>query len=101
MSEVLSPRGPCRFCVNARCCPDLSDDNDGSDMSIGCIESGFSFYIASGFGRPVQLLIDRCNRSSLRNELMGFYFPKFCPECGRSLTEDYPEHRSVYDKKEK
>lgn len=96
MSEVK--RSPCRFCLNARCDDFLSDDNDGSYLPIGCIESGFYFYIGAGGGRPVQIGIDRYNRSSQCNELIAYYFPKFCPECGRPLMQDYPEHRSVYGK---
>lgn len=101
MSEVLSPRGPCSFCLNARVDHLLSDDNDLSYLSVGLGDGKHRMFIRSGDSRPVAIIVDLFNDCTKQNETICVYSPKFCPECGRSLMQDYPEHFSVYDNEEK
>ena len=91
---------PCRFCLNARVDGELSDDNDLSYLPLGFSIPGFSLYMRSGGGRPVQLLSEVHDPGVSEWVSNSVYYPKFCPECGRPLMDDYPERRSVYGKKE-
>ena len=96
MSEVKRP--PCRYCLNARSDPDgeLTDTNDLSFLSIGECEGHYSLLLSSGAGRPVHFLFQHFSSSKGVNIVKAFYYPKFCPECGRPLMDDYPERRSHY-----
>lgn len=76
----------CSFCVNAACDGVLTPENDLSYMSIGCAADGFSVFLRSGGGRSTQILFEQ--RSGRFWGLRAFYYPKFCPECGRRLTEN-------------
>lgn len=93
---------PCRFCLNARVNHDLSDDNDLSYLPVGFSAEGFSLYLRSGGGDPVDLSFYRWMADLNQGEwaLVAFYYPKFCPECGRPLMDDYPERRSKYGQEE-
>ena len=47
---------------------------------------GFSVFLRSGGGRSTQILFEQ--RFGRFWGLRAFYYPKFCPECGRRLTEN-------------
>lgn len=72
----------CDFCRNAHTCYLLAHDNDLSYKSIGKVDDEYRLYLRTGNDRPTSLLFEH------GNELVGFYRPKFCPECGRKLYEN-------------
>lgn len=86
---------PCRYCYNARVADPsdfeddfiLTDENDGSYCTIGETEKKYRIGINSGFGRPVEILFEHWNDKTNMNDLVGFYRPNFCPNCGRILNE--------------
>jgi hypothetical protein len=95
----------CRFCFNAHVYNSLpkteedyydtglDDSNDACSITIGDKISGYQIYFNSGMGKPCNIEI--CQWISDLNGLyhsgkyhtIGVYYPKFCPECGRPLTE--------------
>ena len=85
---------PCEYCLNARSDPDceLDDSNDFGSMSIsGMSEDGFRIMFDGGAGMPPRLVIEQ-RRPEYGWVNIGKYFPKFCPECGRDLMNDYPNY---------
>lgn len=84
---------PCHMCTNARVDPDLTDDNDLSYHGVGDCASNFRLMMRSGARKPVMLEVEAWLGE--RWGLIGSYEPKFCPECGRELTE----YRRVVDGK--
>lgn len=84
MSNVLA----CPMCDNARINPDLSDDNDLSYFPLsGHCPQICRFRLASGGGLPVRILFEMYSKSDECWLTYGSYYPKFCPECGRRITE--------------
>lgn len=78
----------CNFCRNAFCDPTLDHDNDLSYFHIGDHDDGYCMSIRSGDMRPVAIVFtDTTCRSSGYCQDVGYYYPKFCPECGRKITE--------------
>lgn len=102
MSEVVSLRGPCRFCLNARCDPDgnLTDQTDSSFLPVGLFSGPYRLALVSGGACPLTLSFQHWMGADLDWVLAGVYYPRFCPECGRPLIRDYPEYCSVYDEAE-
>lgn len=78
----------CRFCHNATVDGDLTSENDFSSCGIGSMDKGYLMYLSTGGGRPTELEVFRWNVTNQRNDLIGSYRPKFCPECGRKLVEN-------------
>lgn len=74
---------------NARVDPDgeLADNNDYSSMSIGDFFDGYRAMLSSGYGKPVRIEVEEWNKDVKRWVPLGRYYPKFCPNCGRPLTE--------------
>lgn len=91
MLEAETKETPCFMCNNARVCDELTDDNDLSYHSVGCCEKGFRLLLRAGDRKPVAILSERWNESREVWETLGLYTPKFCPNCGRALTE-YSNH---------
>lgn len=77
----------CDFCCNARVCHCLSDDNDFSSCSLGGCDK-IRLMINSGYGKPVNLSVEKLVDNFGWSVCFRFY-PKYCPNCGRLLTEDY------------
>ena len=76
---------PCRMCLNARIDDELTDDNDLSYISVGSCEKYFRVLIASGDRKPVRILFeDQCGPFWCP---VGEYYPLYCPNCGRKLSE--------------
>ena len=87
----------CHFCYNAHVWAKelkteenyfdegLDDNNDGSSCSIGKSRDEFSIMFNSGMGKPCE--IEFRNWFSGQWHTIGYYYPKFCPECGRPLDE--------------
>ena len=63
----------------------LNDTNDFGSRTVGTSNNGFQMYINSGGGRPLE--IETCQWTNDKWHTMAVYRPKFCPECGRALTE--------------
>ena len=90
----------CKFCFNARIykptdeeCMDpfttkLTDENDFSSCSVGhCYDKHKRFMIDSGAGHPVKIVFEEWSEKMPEWHIVGVYYPKYCPECGRRLDE--------------
>ena len=78
----------CGKCFNARMELDdnLTDDNDMSSFSIGKSQDGFRMMYTSGDGKPPRIEVQQWHeKAGWRN--IAIYYPKYCPECGREITE--------------
>lgn len=80
---------PCRFCLDASCDPEgkLTTENDYSSLPVGNVAEGYRMSIDVGCGKPLRVCIEHWLPHMQQNELVGFYKPKFCPECGRKLRD--------------
>lgn len=80
---------PCRFCLDASCDPEgeLTTENDYSSLPVGSVAEGYRMSIDVGCGKPLRICIEHWIPHMQQNELVGFYKPKFCPECGRKLRD--------------
>ena len=93
----------CSFCYNAHVWEKephneedyfdtwLTNENDGSSITIGNTASGFQLFLNSGGGVPVNIELCQYRDNGYRGQpgwaTIGRYYPKFCPECGRKLDE--------------
>ena len=96
----------CRYCFNARVyepteeeltdpfSTELTDENDFSSISVGHSCNGHALYLSSGYGKSLRFEVFGYNEKISENQLVGLYSPKFCPECGRALTEYEQEEKS-------
>ena len=82
----MSDKGCC-FCDNACINSKLTDENDYSSTCIGKCVKGYRFMLSSGYGKPVRIELEYFNDNFQRWLTYGYYFPKYCPECGRKLDE--------------
>lgn len=78
----------CFMCTNAHTDPDLNSDNDLSYITIGKCDPKRRIMFRSGDGRTTQIIVEEFNEKSGCWEFVGFYRPKFCPNCGRELIEN-------------
>ena len=83
----------CAFCNNARVDHTLNEDDDFASFSLGKSEKGLRLCIDSGGGRPVHLEVWRYFEDLQENRMVAFYYPNYCPNCGRNLQMDYPEFK--------
>ena len=87
---------PCYMCDSARVSFDLEDGCDFSAISVGDTKSRYTrFMICSGNNQPVHLEFEMLDDEFMRWVLYGKYYPKFCPNCGRELSEYYVEDRGT------
>lgn len=77
----------CRMCDNAHTNPELHSDNDLSYISIGRGDNSHRMFIRSGDDRPTEILFEELYDNA-GWELVGYYQPKYCPNCGRELMEN-------------
>lgn len=77
----------CRMCDNAFTNPELNGDNDLSYFSIGECGDGYRMMLRSGDGRPVEILVEKWDDRTGWHKI-GYYRPKYCPNCGRELKEN-------------
>lgn len=82
----------CKMCTNAHTDSDLTSDNDLSYCGVGECEKSFRLMLRTGNGRPTGILVEHLDEGIGWNTI-GFYWPKFCPNCGRRLTENEKEDR--------
>lgn len=87
--EKTNMKQSCHMCFNARVDPDgeLTDDNDFSSCAIGDFYDGYRAMLSAGYGKPVRIEFEGWNKDVERWVPLGHYYPKFCPNCGRSLME--------------
>lgn len=85
---------PCYLCDNARLNNGLEDYNDFSSSCIGSFSQDCRIMLTSGSGKPLRIEIARWCEEAERWVDIGFYYPKFCPECGREIWE-YENDNSV------
>ena len=82
---------PCEFCDNGRTNDELDDDNDYGSISIDGIrhdDVGYRLMLTYGWGKPLRIETDIWNNKRQEWSLHVLqYYPKFCPECGRRLSE--------------
>lgn len=76
----------CDMCYNAKV-NGCADEDDLSYAFVGNADKGYNIVIGSGGGKPVRIEFDVYDKDSKRMAAVGTYFPKFCPNCGRPLTE--------------
>ena len=88
----------CSFCFNAYVATtlpepednyfdnELTDDNDFSSATIGFSGHSHQMYFNSGGGKACNIEVCEWGEDS-RWHTVGYYYPKFCPECGRPLDE--------------
>jgi hypothetical protein len=81
----------CRFCANNRTNPEweLDEEQVSYAMTRGKFEKGFRIMLSKNHYQPLCIEFDHW-RDDLRTpqyQLVGYYYPKFCPECGRKIDE--------------
>lgn len=77
----------CWFCDSAYTNPELQSDNDLSYMSIGECSRGYRLLFRSGSSRPTEILVEQWNEKAGWHSI-GYYWPRYCPNCGRELKEN-------------
>ena len=82
----------CKMCFYAHTDPELTSDNDLSYSTIGECTDSYRLMFRSGDDRPTGILFEEWNRDR-GWQTLGFYWPKFCPNCGRRLTENEKKDR--------
>ena len=82
---------PCNFCTNGRTHEELNDDNDYGSHTIDGYrieDKGYRLMLTYGWGKPLRIEADVWNDKRKEWSLHVLqYYPKFCPECGRRLSE--------------
>lgn len=78
----------CGRCLNAYVDDELTPENDFSAFSLGTSENGHRMMIQTGNGRPTEVVSEVWNPTVKMWETTGYYYPKYCPECGRELFEN-------------
>lgn len=78
---------PCYMCDSARVSPDLKDGYDFSSISVGVTYDRERFMLESGNRSAVALRFEKFNDQYGKWYSCGSYYPKYCPNCGRELSE--------------
>lgn len=88
----------CRFCENNRTNPEweLSEEQCFYAMTIGQSDKGTRIMFCKNPHKPLMIEISQWNEKFIppQWQLVGYYYPKFCPECGRKIDE---YDRSTFD----
>lgn len=74
------------MCNNARIDDELTDENDYSAVVVGCSARGYRFVLSSGWNRPLRIEIEKW-LDKTGWYFIGEYIPRYCPNCGRKITE--------------
>lgn len=90
----------CGFCLNAFVDDELTHETDMSARDVGTAFDGFRFMLVSGNRLPVRIELDRFSSDLQRWVTVGVFLPRFCPMCGRELSEfNIDERGRSYSKK--
>ena len=77
----------CRFCQNNRTNPEweLDEEQVSYAMTIGKSEKGHRIMLNKDPYRPLEIEFSQWNEKlkTPQWQTAGYYYPKFCPECGR------------------
>jgi len=76
----------CYLCENAYTNPELTSGIDLSFYTIGKCEPGFRILFETGGGRPTAIIFEVQKADVMQT--VGYYCPRFCPNCGRELAEN-------------
>ena len=79
----------CYMCYNAKLddTGELNDKNDFSSITVGNSASGYRIMISSGYGKSLRIEQWILCKDANTWALAGEYYPKYCPNCGREITE--------------
>lgn len=81
----------CKFCANNRTNPEweLEEDQVFYAMSVGKSENSTRIMFVKNPNEPLMLEVSRWNDkiNPQQWQPVGYYYPKFCPECGRKIDE--------------
>lgn len=86
----------CPKCMNAYVEPELEPDCDFSSRSVGEANPGYRMMLNTGARQKTHISLERWSDEHQQWETEGFYIPKFCPECGRKLTENEKGAIGIY-----
>lgn len=81
----------CRLCGNNRTNPEweLDEDQVFYAMTIGAFEKGHRIMFNKAPYKPLEMIFEQWREDwkTPQYQLVGYYYPKFCPECGRKIDE--------------
>ena len=81
----------CRFCENDRTNPEweLDEEQVFYAMTVGKFEKGRRIMLVKNPWKPLMVEFSQWNEklNPPQWQLVGYYYPKFCPECGRKIDE--------------
>ena len=81
----------CRFCDNHMVNHDLdlTEEQDFYAITVGKYEKGHRIMFHKQPYQPLCIDIEYWNENlkTPQWQLVGYYYPKFCPECGRKIDE--------------
>lgn len=82
---------PCYMCDNARINDDLTDETDFGSFSLGSFncdfDKGYHAMISTGYSKPLRVKFSHYNEKIREWEIVGIFYPKYCPNCGREIYE--------------
>ena len=81
----------CSYCYDHTIDPDLTEENDFSSIQIGNSAQHIFMFISTGGTRSPRIDVWQrfpSDQYATENKLVGIYYPKYCPECGRKLREE-------------
>lgn len=85
--DPATRREPCRMCNSALVSDYETPETDFQSIGIGFSEPFSRLCIDSGAGKPVRIEFWQWSEKTRCNEMVACYFPKYCPNCGRRLSE--------------
>ena len=81
----------CRYCYDHTTDPELTEENDFSSIQIGNSAQHILMFISTGGTRSPRIDVWQrfpSDQYTAENKMVGIYYPKYCPECGRKLREE-------------
>lgn len=84
---MLKSNNACYMCDNALINGDLSSDCDYSSFTLCSMPSRTRLMLSSGFSSPLRIEYEVFDDQYGVWRRYGVYYPKFCPNCGREVTE--------------
>lgn len=81
----------CRFCSNNRTNPEwnISEEQCSYAMYRGKSADGHRIMLVKNPNEPlmIETAVWNENLKTPEWQMTGYYYPKFCPECGREINE--------------